>query len=283
MTRALVLGGGGTVGIAWETGLLYGLQDAGIDVSGADVIIGTSAGSVVGTQLALGLPLATLLAAQLAPLDAVQDEPAATDAPIQAMVSEKLTEPVEATPELLREIGALSLAASTITEEAYLQRFELLRAIPWPERRLLLTAVDVETGVFQLWDRESAVPLTHAIGSSCSVPGIFPPVTINGRRYMDGGMRSTTNADHAMDYDTVLIIAPITVQIGGMLLERSRLAREVAQLRASGCRVEIIIPDAETIAVFGPSLMDTTRRVDAARAGLRQAADAVAWVSGSWR
>lgn len=283
MTRALVLGGGGTVGIAWETGVLHGLQQAGIDIAGADVVVGTSAGSVVGTQLALGMPLDMLLAVQLAPIDAAQDQPAATDEPILALVTQKTTEPVQATTELMREIGALSLAATTVSEDVYLQRFELLRGMPWPERRLLVTAVDTETGAFQAWDRASGAPLAHAIASSCSVPGIFPPITINGRRYMDGGMRSVTNADLASEYDTILIIAPITLQIDGMLVEQSRLAQEVAQLRAAGRHVELIIPDAESTAVFGPSMMDTTRRVEAAHAGMRQAAEAAARVAEAWR
>lgn len=281
MTRALVLGGGGTVGIAWETGILHGLQQVGVDVGSVDLIVGTSAGSVVGTQLALGMPLEMLLASQLAPLDAVQDEPASTDEPILTVVSEKTTEPVEATPQFLREIGALSLAAKTVSEEAYLQRFELLRGMPWPQR-LVVTAVDTESGEFQAWDRESGAPLAQAIASSCSVPGIFPAITINGRRYMDGGMRSGTNADLASAHDVILIIAPIVAQVDGMPIERSRLAVEVAQLRAAGRRVELIIPDAESMAVFGPSMMDTTRRVEAAQAGLRQAANAAERLLAAW-
>src|SRR5260370_22782556 len=68
-TRALVLGGGGVAGVAWELGILTGLHDTGVDVRGADVIIGTSAGSVVGAQIASGTNLESLFASQLTPVE----------------------------------------------------------------------------------------------------------------------------------------------------------------------------------------------------------------------
>ena len=79
----------------------------------------------------------------------------------------------------------------------------------WPERPLVVTAVDTETGEFTTFDRDSGVPLVSAVAASCAVPGVYPPVTIDGRRYMDGGMRSAANADLAQGYDRLVVLAPI--------------------------------------------------------------------------
>jgi NTE family protein len=281
--RALVLGGGGTVGIAWETGVLNGLRSAGVDVANADLIVGTSAGSVVGTQVALGMPLDTLLAAQLAPLDEAQEHPIAVDPQYFAAVAQKLALAQDVTADLLVEIGTVALSAPTGDEEAYLQRFELLHSATWPSRRLVVTGVDAQSGEFKAWDREADAPLERAVAASCSVPGIFPPVTIGGRRYIDGGMRSGTNADLAHGYDAVLIIAPIGSQAEGMGPGARRdMEREIAQLREAGSLVDVIVPDDETLGVFGVNLMDTSRRIDAAQTGVRQGTLAAEIVRSMW-
>jgi len=271
--RALVLGGGGTVGIAWETGVINGLRNADVDVTSADLIIGTSAGSVVGTQVALGMPIDGLLAAQLAPLDETHDRPVAVDPQYFAAVAQKLSLAKNVTSELLTEVGTLALSAPTGDEAEYLQRFELLHNAAWPERRLVITAVDAQSGEFRGLDREGGAPLREAVAASCSVPGIFPPVTIGGRRYIDGGMRSGTSADLAQGYDVVLIIEPIGSSAEGMGGAAQRdMEREIAQLREAGSLVDVILPDEETLDVFGVNLMDTSRRIEAARTGVRQGA-----------
>lgn len=283
-TRALVLGGGGTVGIAWETGLLNGLKNAGIDASNADLIVGTSAGSVVGSQLALGVPLETLLAGQMASPEQTQDPPLAFDVDQYMQISARFASNVEMTPELLVEIGALALAARTEDEAAYLTRFATMQDLPWPPRRLLITAVDAASGEFVAWDSSGTASLHQAVASSCAVPGIFPPVTVAERRYMDGGMRSTTNANLVHGYDSVLIIAPISSQREGMgPVAQLQMEHEVAQLRAAGSQVEVIVPDAEAVTVFGPNLMDVQRRVAAAHTGLRQGASAAETVRAVWQ
>jgi NTE family protein len=281
--RALVLGGGGTVGIAWETGVLNGLRDAGVDVTNADLIVGTSAGSVVGTQVALDMPLEGLLGAQLAPLDEAQEHPLAVDPQYFAAVAQKLAMAQDVTADLLVEIGTVALSAPTGDEEAYLQRFELIQPFPWPERRLVVTGVDAQSGMFKAWDRASDAPLYRAVAASCSIPGIFPPVTISDRRYIDGGMRSGTNADLAQNYDAVLLIAPIGSQAEGMGLgARRQMEAEIAQLREGGSLVDVIMPDEESLGVFGVNLMDTSRRIDAAQAGVRQGTLAAETVRGLW-
>lgn len=282
-TRALVLGGGGTVGIAWETGVLHALQSAGIAVDTADLIVGTSAGSVVGTQLALGLPLAVLLAMQTAALDPVQDRPAPSDEPVLAAVREIQAQPSLDHGTLLRNIGALALQAAVMPETTYLAIFTLLQGVPWPARRLLIPAVRVTDGVLHGLDSASGATVQQAVAASCAVPGIFPTVTINQHQYMDGGMASGTNAELASDCDAILIIAPLTAAAPDEALDSAtQLGREVATLRAAGRQVAVIVPDAEALTVFGPSMMDTTRRIEAAHAGVRQGSAAAERVRAIW-
>lgn len=279
--RALVLGGGGTVGIAWEIGVLSGLRNAGVDLENADLLVGTSAGSVVGTQLALRMPLDVLLAEQLAPFDPQENGQLIYDQRVlQAVFGIYI--PQDVTPAVLREIGALALSANTIGEDDYLRRFDRIRQVGWPERRLLVTAVDAESGEFRVWDRAAGVPLEAAVASSCAVPGIFPPVSIDGRRYIDGGMRSDTNAELAAGCDRVLVVTPVTFEAQGVSPNSRRLVREMAQLREGGSRVEVIAPDMESLRVLGPNLMDSQRRVDAANAGVRQGTAAAETARALW-
>ena len=188
--HALVLGGGGVAGIAWITGLLAGLAETGDDVTGADVLIGTSAGAAVAAQLGSGLPLAELLARQT--------DPELQAAEIPAGVSlDKLAAEIGAslagvtTPEqYLRRIGAYALAARTVPESA--RRAVIESRLPgheWPGRVIRLTAVDAHTGELQVFDRESGAGLVDAVAASCAVPGVWPAVTIDGHRYVDGGVR----------------------------------------------------------------------------------------------
>lgn len=282
-SQALVLSGGGSVGIAWESGVLKGLADAGVQLSGADLIVGTSAGSVVGTQIALGATPDMLVAAQMASnneLQAIPNDPQAFLAIMQRWGSVR-----EVNAEALAAIGALALAAPTIDEATWLRVFEgQIGGMPWPERRLLVTAVNAESGEFVAWDRAAGVPLVRAVASSCTVPGLFPPVTIDGSRYIDGGMRSVTNADLAQGYETVVIIAPISGESDAALgqLVQQQIQQEIAGLRAAGSTVHMVLPDAEALAAFGPNLMDATRRADAAQTGVRQGRQAAEALRGIW-
>jgi len=291
MTRALVLGGGGPVGIAWETGLLAGLAEAGVDLSEADLIVGTSAGSAVGAQLALGRRPQQMYAALAADANAARPGPTRQNtgqggaAPNLMPLMELMQKAAAGgDPTAIRkEIGAFALAAKTMAEEDFIATFGrmLATAESWPSRRYMCTAVDALTGDFQVWDNDSDVPLSRAVASSCSVPGIYPPITIKGRRYIDGGMRSPTNADLAKGYETVVVVA-VTANVEGPMAEnsRKRLEAELEGLRESGARVSLISPDAASLEAFGMNLMDFTRRAGAAEAGLAQGkaeAARVAW------
>lgn len=279
MTYALVLGGGGVTGIAWETGLLKGLRDAGLDLTGADLIVGTSAGSIVGAQIATGAALDELYLGQLEPPGPKEKAPDL--GPLMELMAARGGEanPMATRPtaEVLAWIGAQARAASTKFSEA--SRIEVIKSrLPhheWPERRLLVTAVDTADGTFVVWERSSGVPLALAVASSCAVPWIYPPVTIGGRRYMDGGMRSTTNADLAAGHQLVVVVAP-----AAGLMPSSVLDEEVAGLRSNGARVEVAAPDEASRQAIGLNPLDPARRVGAAEAGLAQAATAASALAG---
>jgi NTE family protein len=290
MTRALVLGGGGPVGIAWESGLAAGLAEKGVDLSSADYIIGTSAGSVVGAQLALGATAASLVAPMLAS-SGPGDTPAGPNQapPDLATLISKMQELVSSKrpPEQVRaEMGAWALTVKTqLSEDAWVANFA--RMVPnkaWPNRRYACTAIDTVDGSLEVWNKDSGVELERAVASSCTVPGIFPPVTIRGRRYMDGGMRSPTNADLAKGYDTVVVVAVTAGPRNNDMARRfgEILDNEVKVLRDSGARVELIIPDEKSLEAFGFNLMDSSRRIDAAKAGIRQGQAEAARLGSAW-
>ncbi|MHB8375815.1 MAG: patatin-like phospholipase family protein [Dehalococcoidia bacterium] len=284
MTRALVLGGGGPVGVAWEVGLAAGLEQEDVRLVEADLFVGTSAGSIVGAMLALGRPTAELLATQHA--IAGDEAPVGTSdgafdlAPLMQEFIKLYTS--EAPPQQLRaDIGRFALGAKVaLTENEWLTTFEnheLMARGEWPAKLYTCTAVDAETGEFVTWSKDSGVPIARAIASSCCVPGIFPPVTINGRRYIDGGMKSATNAELAAGYDRVIVVS---VTAG---MERAakafpaiaarfkkRMDDELGAITSKGGAVEMIIPDDESQAAFGTNLMDFSRRGEIADAGLRQ-------------
>lgn len=288
-SRALVLGGGGPVGIAWEAGLIAGLLDGGVDLRDADFMIGTSAGSFVGSQLAGGRDMRQMVEAILAEehrqrsaADTATPRPAAgaPSGPTPMMTLMKLMQEAAAGTrdpiEVRKELGKFALGAQTVDEEAFIKSFGRSLSesgdAAWPAKRFAATAVDTASGEFQLWDNDSGVPLARAVASSCSVPGVYPPITINGKRYMDGGMRSGTNADLATGYDKVLVVA---VRIGAgdpAALERSKAAleRELQVLRDSGATVGLIVPDESSAEAFGQNLMDARKRPASARAGYQQ-------------
>ncbi len=290
MTRALVLGGGGPVGIAWESGLVAGLAEGGVDVSQADFIMGTSAGSVVGAQLALGKTPGALYTAITAhpPQPAAQPGAAPTAPPVLTPLMELMQQAANGSipaDELRRKIGEFALSAKTITEDEFLVSFGRMLASSdaWPGRPYACTAVDAVDGSFVLWDNDAEAPLNRAVASSCSVPGVYPPITINGRRYIDGGMRSATNADCAKDYDTVLVVA-VTTDVPGPMGDqsRARLTSELASLRDAGRKVECLQPDAASREAFGPNLMDFSRRTPSAQAGYEQGKAAAGGLQKTW-
>jgi NTE family protein len=286
VTRALVLSGGGPVGIAWEAGVAAGLASSGVDLSGADFVVGTSAGSVVGAQIALGRDMDAVVQRYRSSGDARgEGRPiaarGASGERMQALMTafaELFTS--DASPEVKRaKIGKLALDSETVPEETFVENFRYLGGEAWPSR-FSCTAVDAQTGEFVVWNEASGVDLVRAIASSCAVPAIFPPITIDGRRYIDGGMRSATNADLAKGHDRIVVLSLLPAGGGasGMDGFRRTFNDELDVLRADGATVEVIAPDAAASAAFGMNLMDPSvapAAADAGRVQGEQLADSV--------
>jgi NTE family protein len=275
MTRtALVLGGGGITGIAWELGILKGLADGGVDLSRADLVVGTSAGSVVGAQITNGASLDDLYATQLEPADHE------IGASLGRLTMLRLLPPMlmpGSQRKKLARIGKLSMRAHAPGGE---QRIDVIRSrigvADWPERELKVTSVEAESGEFVAFDRTSGVDLVHAVAASCAVPLVWPAVTIKGKHYVDGGMRSTANVDLATGADAVVVIAPLPQAF-------SKATSIRAQLTATGAsRAAVVTPDEKALVDIGRNVLDPAKRADAARTGLRQAADVLAKVRRAW-
>jgi NTE family protein len=275
--RALVLGGGGVTGIAWETGLIAGLAGLGIDLTAADVIIGTSAGSVVGADITSGQELEALYQAQLEP-PAPEPEARIGWGFIGRLLWDMGT---SRDPKGARaRIGRWALAAPTMPEAERRKVFEArLYSSTWPSAALRVTAVDARTGALAVFDSASGADLVDAVGASCAVPGVWPPVTIGERRFMDGGMRTVANADLAHRYQRVVIVAPVSLGVGHM----ASPGRQAAALRARGARVTLVRPDRATTRAIGRNVLDSSRRAAAARAGRTQAAAEAQAVRAVWQ
>jgi NTE family protein len=277
--RALVLGGGGITGIAWEIGVLAGLAEAGVDLTGADLVVGTSAGSVVGAQLTSGADLETLFARQLEP--PTGEQAARMTRAALARYAWAVLRSRGDDVGFRRRVGALALAAEqaglTPTEQERLDVIgSRLVSREWPDRDLRVTAVDAETGEFRVLDRTSGVPLLQAVAASCAVPGVYPPVTIDGRRHVDGGMRSAANADLAEGCDRVVVLAPIPRGVGP-------LASVDAQVTGMVARVAVVSPDEAARRAIGRNVLDPAARAGSARAGRAQAAGVAAQVTEVWQ
>ncbi|MGW4249103.1 patatin-like phospholipase family protein [Nocardia sp. NPDC004722] len=262
--RALVIGGGGVAGIAWATGIVAGLADTGVDLTQADLLQGTSAGSNVTAQLGSGLEIAELVRRQVDP--AVQSREIVPSMEKFAGLWETLGATLEAMPtdsvERRRTIGALALTADSVPEPE--RRAVIESRLPvheWPERALRIVAVDAATGELRIFDKDSGVALVDAVTASSAVPMVWPCATIGDARYTDGGVRTSVNADLATGYARVLVIAP---------MPDGELEAQVAGLVAAGARVEVIAPDEAAIAAFGLNPLDSATRVPSLEAGRAQ-------------
>ncbi|MCC3311638.1 patatin-like phospholipase family protein [Nocardia africana] len=275
--RALVIGGGGVAGIAWANGVIAGLADAGIDLTAADVYIGTSAGANVAAQLTSGLTPEELFRRQIDPsLQSAEIVPEGN--PLEGVwetINQIIAESGGDMAVARQRLGNLALATETVPESA--RRAVIESRLPvheWPRKRLLITAVDAGTGEPRIFDRDSGVALVDAVTASSAVPLVWPPHTVDGVRYTDGGVRTSANADLAAGFDRVLIVAP---------LPDPALDGEIAGLAERGARVESIVPDEAAMAAFGANPLDTASRVPSAHAGRVQGKSAAARIAELWR
>ncbi len=265
---ALVLAGGGIAGIAWEVGILYGIEETDSGVSrrllGADsTLIGTSAGSVVASQVAGGVSLRTLFEQQL------QEHTAEVGATFDVVEFQetlaRLLDGVTSAAEGRRRVGRFALDATTVApgdRRAVISARLTVKS--WPDRRLLVTAVNAQTGELRVFDRHSAVDLVDAVAASCAVPGIWPTVEIDGQHYTDGGVRTISNSDLAAGADPVLILAPLAEANAAVAFP----AQELAALEPS--RVRVVYADEASLAAFGSNPLDPATAAASARAGREQ-------------
>ncbi len=276
MTFALVLGGGGTVGVAWEVGVLAALADAGVQPSGAKVIVGSSAGSLVGTHIRQGRSIERLATEQREPISDGTGRPATTDLSGVMEVFTVMSEAKERTPAVFQEVGRIAMAAHTPPEADWIGRFEkMIDSSDWPKDDLWLTAVDCNTGTRRAWTKADGVPLPAAVASSCAIPGVFPPISLDGSRYTDGGLWSSSNLDIVLDADIDAAIFVGPLRAGAKDAVR-QLEQEIELLAAHGKRAEAILPGEAFITEIGKAnLMNSALRDRGVDLGIEDGAAAV--------
>src|SRR5271170_1645006 len=285
---ALVLGGGGAAGNAWEIGIIAGLAEAGLDMTeAADLVVGTSSGATAAAQVRSGIPPAELLASVLSPpvQPVGQNRERPPSLPMATVFERMRAIGAAATSaaDLQRAMGAFGLESDSILGPGAGQRRATVAArLPrseWPDRPMIVVAVNAHTGELAAFDRDSGVDLVDAVTASTALPGLVSTVSINGGRYIDGGVRSADNADLALGYANVVVVSPSggrtepepAGQFEGLRrFPGADLAGQVEGLRKQGSRVEVITPDEDSRAAMGTNQMDLATRIPAARAGFAQ-------------
>ncbi|MFJ4200857.1 patatin-like phospholipase family protein [Streptomyces sviceus] len=276
-STALVLGGGGPVGGAWLTGVLAGLSDAGVDPTRADVVIGTSGGAIFGSRLLAGEPARELYERQLVGADRV-DLRVGLGRTLRFLWAALGSRDPQRS---VQRLGRAALKARTGPES---EVFDALRTLlhnvgNWPDHALRITAVDALSGDLTAFDADSGVTLLEAVAASCAVPVIWPPVTVAGRRWMDGGSRATANIHLARGHHHVLAIAPIPGAVG----PHPSAGQQAAALAAEGAHVTLVTPDRTAHRAMGRDMTSDARRPAAARAGHAQATELAPSVDAVWR
>ena len=269
MTRALVLGGGGPLGVGWQAGLLSALTEASVPLGDADFVCGTSAGAIVGAQLSSGRPLSDLL---------------------PSMGQRRPWQVGEAGESMdLGEMIAAIDPANAAPEADWIAYFGFLSDRDWPAP-FRCTSFSLTSGSFAVWDQASGVDLQRAVASSCTVPGLVSPVTINGESWIDGGARDALNADLAIGHEAVVAVSCMALEppkgatpeiLAGRLPE---IRRRIDDLRVSGATVEVIEPSQEfaELSGWGRYLMDVSRTGAAFDAGVRQGDAEAARIGALW-
>jgi NTE family protein len=279
--RALVLGGGGVAGIAWMTGLLFGLSEHDLDLRIAQLTIGTSAGATLAAQLGSTASLDDLFQRLVKP--SPQNPEVEPDSRLLESFRQFRSTllPTLDPAERIRRIGKWALATPTVAESD--RRAVVAERLPshsWPDAELQIVVVDAQSGEMVIFDRNSQVDLVDAVTASCAVPGIWPPVTIHGRRYIDGGVRSAENADLATGYSRTLILSPMGTtlpRIGG-----NSLNEQMEVLHNSGGKTCLVSPDGASRRAIGLNPLSLETRRPAAEAGRAQGRRVAADVATFW-
>src|SRR3984957_5468125 len=288
---ALVLGGGGAAGNAWLIGIIAGLAEAGLDMTeAADLVIGTSSGATAAAQVRSGIPPAELLTSVLSPpvqpVGQKREQPPSLP---MATVFERMRAigaAATSAADLRRTMGAFGLESDAILGPAAAEQRRAMVAarlprLEWPDRPMIVVAVNAHTGELAAFDRDSGVDLVDAVTAGNALPGVVPTHNINGTRYINGGVRSAENADLAVGYANIVVLSPFGGRTGTLpagQFEGLRrppewgvdLASQVEALRKQGSHVDVITPDADSQAAMGTNMMDLAAPAPAARAGFAQ-------------
>lgn len=290
--RALVLGGGGPVGKAWETGLAAGFANLGVSLATADLIVGTSAGAIVGAEIALGRDMNTSLTIASDPAAggpgamAPEEPPPGMQQLMAAIAQAKTSLDPEAA---LRRIGQIAISAPAPDEQVAIGRPNLAGASGqrWPAG-LQVTSISTQTGRRHVWSASSNVPLERALAASSALPGVWPPITVGDDRYMDGGVSSTLNADLAQNYARVVVFSCFRIDESAegqpAAPANKQLLAELETLRHSGSSVELISPDGAFLALTknGALMLNPALEPEAFELGKQQAAREIERVRAAW-
>ncbi|ADT98126.1 patatin-like phospholipase family protein [Mycolicibacterium gilvum] len=284
-TRALVLAGGGLAGIAWETGVLLGIleeaPEVGRQLLDSDVLVGTSAGSTVAAQLSSGMGLTELFERQRSESHGAHEiHPGVSIDAITDLFLKAMTIPDATREQKLQKIGAVAAGTDTVGEAV--RRTVIEHRLPshdWPARILRVTAINIATGELVVLDASSGVTLVDAVAASCAVPGVWPPVTIGERRFMDGGVSSTVNMSAAADCAAAVALVPSPADSPSPWG-----AGTAAEIKAFPGAALAVFADDDALAAFGPNPLDPACRAPAAEAGRvqgrREAARVADFLSG---
>lgn len=293
--NVLVLGGGGILGEAWMSAVLAGFEETtGFDARGCDGYVGTSAGSIVAAVLASGIDPRSRLGE-------LPEQPPVADAEIVnggGLVDRALEAGLGAGRAVAAPLAALGLRATEVP--GGLMRRVALGRSPRGRRslaglaeeiermgarwdgRLSISAVEVERGRRVMFGANGApaAAVADAVCASCAIPGVFRPLVLDGRSYVDGGVWSPTNMDRAPARrgTSVLCLNPTGsmrpsrgMPFGAIgLVSRSLAEVEALALRRRGAHVTVVAPDAASVEAMGPNLMDARPRAQVIAAGLAQ-------------
>ena len=312
----LVLGAGGVLGAAWMTGALASLADRLPCAAGdVDLIVGTSAGSVLAAALRCHAPFEDVVAWQRGQATGLLRESAALaahDGPLPplprwrfgsvplawaALVTPHRVPPwVAASAWLPHGRGQHAALRSLVT--GLQVAFDGPSSSGWADDRTWISAVDYDSGQRVLFGREGAprASLPDAVVASCSIPGWYEPAVIGGRRYVDGGVRSMTSLDvlGGTDVQDIYVLAPMAstepdhplqphlqMERGLRQVLTAVLVRQAKALAARGKRVTVLTPGPRDLAAMGINLMDPRRRHAVLELSFRTSADALARLDGA--
>jgi len=278
--RALVIGGGGSLGNAWLIGVIAGLFDSGLDVTQTDLVIGTSAGSTTAAQVTSTTPPPELFASILsevhqprtASIGDNREGDSNRDAPNHMAMTNEIIAGSKDIVDMRRKMGVWALERNETAHISSQQWRAMVAArlpgMQWPQQQLFITAIDAHSGEPVIFNRDSGVDLVDAVAASCAGGFAFQ---IGEKYYIDGGYRSNAdNADLAAGYRRVLVLPPFGGRSRTPVDWGTHLATQVDELRANDSVVETIFPDSDALAVFGDNMMDVSRRPLAARTGYNQ-------------